>query len=48
MPKELEDKLRKQGKKKGYEGDRLAHFIYGTMTMLQKKGSIDPWRKIKR
>lgn len=47
MPKALEDKLRKQGTKKGYEGDRLESFIYSIMTSLQKKGKIEPWRKLK-
>jgi len=31
MPKELENKLRKQGQKKGLKGERLSAYIYGTM-----------------
>ena len=31
MPKALEDKLKRQGKKKGLSGERLSAYIYGTM-----------------
>jgi hypothetical protein len=31
MPKELEEKLRRQGKRKGLKGERLNAYIYGTM-----------------
>ncbi len=31
MPKKLEEKLRRQGKKKGFSGERLSAYIYGTM-----------------
>jgi hypothetical protein len=36
MPKWLEDKLRKQGQKKGLVGKDLENFIYGTMTNIKK------------
>ncbi len=31
MPKELEEKLIKQGKRKGYKGERLNAYVYGTL-----------------
>lgn len=31
MPKELEEKLKKQGQKKGYKGERLDKYVYGTL-----------------
>ena len=36
MPKALENKLKRQGRKKGYTGKRLSHFIYGTMNKIMK------------
>ena len=39
MPVKLERKLRRQGKKKGFTGDRLNAYIYGT---LQKVTSWKP------
>lgn len=47
MPTAVEDALKKAGRAKGMSGDRLGHFVYGTMTNMQKKGEIDPWRKLK-
>jgi hypothetical protein len=34
MPKELEAKLKRSGKKKGFTSDRLKRYIYGTMNKL--------------
>jgi hypothetical protein len=34
MPKELEAKLKRSGKKKGLIGKRLKSYIYGTMNKL--------------
>ena len=31
MPKEMERKLMRQGKKKGFKGERLKRYVYGTM-----------------
>lgn len=42
MPKALEQKLKKQAKKKGLKGKRARKYIYGT---LQKKTSWKPRRK---
>jgi hypothetical protein len=48
MPKDLERALIKAAAKKGYKGKRAKHFVYGTMTNMQEKGEISPWRKLKR
>jgi len=59
MPNKVEDalgrvasKYAKQGKLKRKKGDSLEQakdrFLYGTMTNLQKRGSIAPWRKLKK
>ncbi len=40
MPKELEDKLKRQGRKKGYKDRRLDAYVYGTLAKLKKKGVI--------
>lgn len=37
MPKELEDKLKKQGRKRGFTGERLDRYVYGTMHKIEKK-----------
>lgn len=37
MPKALEEKLKKEYKKKGLKGERLNHAVYGTMTNILKK-----------
>lgn len=34
MPKEVEQKLKRSGKKKGFTGKRLKAYIYGTMNKL--------------
>jgi hypothetical protein len=31
MPKQMEEALRRAGRKKGYEGERLDRFVYGIM-----------------
>ena len=31
MPKELEEKLKRQGRKKGFKGERLDKYVYGTL-----------------
>jgi len=46
MPKDLERKLRNQGRKKGYTGERLDHYVFGTMTEIEKKQG--DWSKPKR
>jgi len=48
MPKAVEDALKKAGRAKGYSGERLGHFVYGTMTNMQKKGEVDEWRPLKK
>ena len=47
MPKALEAALMKQAKKKGFSKKRAGAMVYGTMTNMQKKGEIEPWRKLK-
>lgn len=37
MPKRLHDALEKEGRKRGYTGERLRSFVYGTMTNMKKK-----------
>jgi hypothetical protein len=37
MPKAQEEALKKAGRKKGYTGERLDHFVYGIMNSLKKK-----------
>jgi len=37
MPKALEDKLRREGRKKGLSGKRLDAYVYGTLTKVKKK-----------
>ncbi len=36
MPKELEDKLKKEVAKKGLTGKRAAAYIYGTIQKIEK------------
>ena len=38
MPKALEEKLRRQGRKKGFKGERLDDYVFGTMANIKKKG----------
>lgn len=44
MPKELEEKLKRQGHRKGFIGERLAKYVYGT---LRKTGWTPGTRKKK-
>jgi hypothetical protein len=50
MPKALEAALgrayEKGKRKKKIHGDKDS-FVYGTMTNMQKKGEIAPWRTLK-
>ena len=50
MPKALEDALMKAYSKKGAKlhGKDKKSMVYATMTNLQRRGSIEPWRKLKR
>lgn len=34
MPKAIEDKLKKEAKKKGLKGDRADRYVYGTMNKM--------------
>jgi len=34
MPEELEEKLKRSGRNKGFTGDRLKKYIYSTMNKL--------------
>ena len=38
MPKELEDKLRKEAREKGYAGKRADRYVYGTLNKIETKG----------
>lgn len=43
MPKAVEDKLKRQARKKGFKGKRADAYVYGTMNklgMLHKKKSF--------
>lgn len=37
MPKKLHDKLMREGRKKGYTGERLDRYVYGTLAKIEKK-----------
>ena len=37
MPKEVEDKLKKQAAAKGYTGDRKSAYVYGTLAKIRKR-----------
>jgi len=39
MPKKQKEALKKAGRKKGYTGERLSHFVYGIMNKKRKKVS---------
>ena len=39
MPKEIEDKLKKQAKKKGFTGKRFNRYVYGTMAKIENKAA---------
>jgi len=40
MPKVLEDKLKRQARKKGYKGKRFDAYVFGTLAKLKKRGII--------
>lgn len=42
MPKELEEKLRKQSEKKGYAGKREDRYVYGTMNVIEHNRAGGP------
>ena len=44
MPKALEAKLRRQGRKKGFTGERLDKYVYGA---LRKTGWVPSHQKKK-
>lgn len=35
MPKEVEDKLKKQARKQGLKGDRFNAYVWGTMRKME-------------
>lgn len=37
MPRAVHRALTRAGKKKGYRGERLRHFVFGTMTNMEKR-----------
>ena len=37
MPKALEEKLRRQGRKKGFKGERPNNYVFGIMANIKKK-----------
>lgn len=37
MPKKLEDKLKREAKKRGLTGKRRLAFIYGTLQRIEKR-----------
>jgi hypothetical protein len=42
MPKAMEDALKREGRKKGYKGERLDNFVYGIMSNRGwRKGQSD-------
>lgn len=48
MPQAVESALRKVAAKHASWGKkRQDAFVYGTMTNMQKRGEIAPWRKFK-
>ncbi len=49
MPKALEEKLMQAFRRKGAKkyGKSAKEMTYATMTNMQKKGEIEPWRKLK-
>ena len=49
MPKALEEALKKAYSKPGAKlhGKDAKSMVYATMTDMQKKGEIAPWRKLK-
>ena len=50
MPKELEEKLKRSGRKKGFVGERLNKYIYGVMNklgLMKKKKSKTKYQRSK-
>ena len=39
MPKALEDKLKKEARKKGLKGERFDAYVYGTMAKIKEYGA---------
>ena len=37
MPKVLEEKLKREGKKKGLKGKRLGAYVYGTLAKIKRE-----------
>lgn len=37
MPKKLEEKLKREGRKKGLKDERLMEYVYGTMNKIYGK-----------
>lgn len=50
MPKAVEEALMKAFSKRGAKlhGKNKKSMVYATMTRMQERGSIAPWRKLKR
>ena len=48
MPKELEEKLRRQGRKKGFKGDRLKAYLYGALRKTGWRPSRERRKKRRR
>lgn len=46
MPKALEAKLKKQGRKKGLKNERLSAYIYGTMRETEWKPERERLSKV--
>ncbi len=47
MPLPVEDALKKVAARQGLSGEKAGNFVFGTMTNMQKRGSIVPWRTLK-
>lgn len=49
MPKELEDKLKREAAAKGYTGERADHYVYGSLTNIEKRqGQRKALKKLKK
>jgi hypothetical protein len=48
MPKELEAKLKREGEKKGFTGDRLDAYVYGTLRKTGWKPNREKRTKYQR
>ena len=40
MPKKLEEKLKRQAKKKGFDKERTNAYVYGTLDKIEKKQNL--------